>query len=58
MIIFKKEKNDNAHCTLDASKKANIKASRVATEISGLEFYPDCNQQRILRIDFNKTPQK
>ena len=41
------------HCTVDASKKSNIQAHRVATELSRLEFYPDCNQQRILRIDFN-----
>ena len=43
----------NDEWTLDASKKSNIQAHRVATELSRLEFYPDCNQQRILRIDFN-----
>ena len=47
------DNNDRCTCKLDASKKSNLQEHRVATELSRLEFYPDCNQQRILRIDFN-----
>ena len=41
--------------TLDASKKANKMTHRVATELNKLEFFPQCNQQIILKIDFNET---
>ena len=45
-------------CIVDTSVKFNKKAHNVATELVKLEFYPEFNQQRILKIDFNKTPHK
>ena len=41
----------------DLSKISNKQAHRVATELSRLESYPECNQHRILTIEFNQTPQ-
>ena len=40
---------------LDASVKSNKKAHHVATELVGLEFCPEFNQQGISKIDFNKN---